>query len=72
MRQLTAGDGYQASNERMLIFGLADADSAEEVLIQWPSGTEQRLMDLAAGFEYRIIEGRTEATKISLEASVRE
>jgi len=71
-RQLTAGDGYQASNERMLVFGLADAETAEDVLIQWPSGTEQSLSNLAAGFEYRVIEGRSQAIKIPLESAVRE
>jgi tetratricopeptide (TPR) repeat protein len=71
-RQLTAGDGYQASNERILVFGLADAKAAEEVLIQWPSGTEQSLSNLAADFEYQVIEGRSQAIKIPLESAVRE
>ena len=70
-RQLTAGDGYQASNERILVFGLADAAEAEEVFIQWPSGAEQSLNHLAAGFEYRVIEGRTAAAAIPLESAIR-
>ncbi len=69
-RQLTAGDGYQASNERILVFGLADAEEAEEVVIQWPSGTEQSLKRLAAGFEYRVIEGRPSAAAVPLEPAI--
>lgn len=48
-RQRTAGDGDQASTERILIFELADADPAEEVLIRWPSGSKQCLSNLLAG-----------------------
>ncbi len=61
-RQLTAGDGYQASNERILVFGLGAAETATDVGIHWPSGTVQHVASLSAGFEYRIIEGRTHIT----------
>ncbi len=37
-QQLTAGDGYQASNERMLHFGLGENGVVERLTIHWPSG----------------------------------
>jgi hypothetical protein len=37
-RQLTAGDGYMASNERLLAFGLGQVDAIERVDVTWPSG----------------------------------
>ena len=43
MRQLTAGDGYQASNERQLIFGLAQSKEVDELSVHWPSGREQMI-----------------------------
>ncbi len=37
-KQLTAGDGYQASNERILHFGLGVHAAVERLTILWPSG----------------------------------
>jgi tetratricopeptide (TPR) repeat protein len=37
-KQLVAGDGYQASNERLLQFGLGQCDSDVLVIVRWPSG----------------------------------
>jgi thioredoxin-like negative regulator of GroEL len=60
MRQLTAGDGYESSNQRQLIFGLGKSTSIEELVIQWPSGQTQRFTDVAADVEWLLIEGRDE------------
>ncbi|MBD3675733.1 MAG: VCBS repeat-containing protein [Planctomycetaceae bacterium] len=40
-RQMTAGDGYQASNQRHLVFGLGKATDIAMLKIHWPSGTIQ-------------------------------
>jgi tetratricopeptide (TPR) repeat protein len=56
-RQLTAGDGYQASNERIIIFGLADATIVDSLSVRWPSGAEQQFADLEADREYLCVEG---------------
>lgn len=37
-KQLVAGDGYMASNERMLQFGIADSTEIHSVAVQWPAG----------------------------------
>jgi tetratricopeptide (TPR) repeat protein len=57
-RQLTAGDGYQASNQRLITFGLGDADRVDKLLIQWPSGATQELTDLPVDIELLAVEGR--------------
>jgi hypothetical protein len=57
-RQLTAGDGYQASNERRLIFGLGDAHEVDEVVVRWPSGTVQQFSNVPASCELQLTEGR--------------
>lgn len=57
-RQLTAGDGYMASNERQLVFGLGEARKADTVTIRWPSGLEQRFTEVEADCHWLAIEGR--------------
>jgi hypothetical protein len=57
-RQLTAGDGFAASNERQLIFGLGDQDRVAELRIDWPGGASQVFFDLAADQRLLIVEGR--------------
>jgi tetratricopeptide (TPR) repeat protein len=40
-KQLTAGDGYQCSNERTLQFGLGPSDKIVSLTVQWPSEASQ-------------------------------
>ena len=47
-KQLMAGDGYQASNERQLRFGLGDHTQVEKLTIRWPSGESQVWHDISA------------------------
>ncbi|HEX5446661.1 MAG TPA: FG-GAP-like repeat-containing protein [Pirellulales bacterium] len=60
-RRLTAGDGYQASNERRLVFGLGTHRTAERLTVHWPAGAMQTFHHLPADNSYRIVEGRSEA-----------
>ena len=39
-QQLTAGDGFQASNERLLVFGLGHRSTIDRIEIVWPSGAK--------------------------------
>jgi hypothetical protein len=55
---VTAGDGYQCSNEKMLLFGCDQASVVDEVKIRWPSGTEQIFRNLPASSEWIIVEDR--------------
>lgn len=54
--QLTAGDGYQACNERKLNFGLGKADRISRVVVQWPSGVRQTLTNVPVGSEVTVRE----------------
>jgi tetratricopeptide (TPR) repeat protein len=62
MIPLTAGDGYQSSNDRRLMLGLGESRIAEEVTIIWPSGVSQRIADLATDLEYVVVEGKPPKT----------
>mgnify|MGYP000097277070 CR=1 FL=1 len=55
-RTLLAGDGYMASNERVLQFGVGSAKAAN-VRVEWPSGTETQLNDLPVDVTIELVEG---------------
>jgi hypothetical protein len=57
VRHLSAGDGYQASNERVVTFGLGEASETGTVEVQWPGGGRQTFSNLAADSSYLLIEG---------------
>jgi tetratricopeptide (TPR) repeat protein len=60
MRQLTAGDGFQASNERILVFGLGEKNVADAISVSWPSGQRQKLSSVPGDQEILLVEGRGE------------
>ena len=57
VHQLTAGDGYQASNERRLVIGLGPVPKIARLRIEWPSGTTLEASDIPARTSWRAIEG---------------
>ena len=63
-RQLTGGDGYQASNERRLEFGLAEYQDNVEVEIRWMGGAVETLKVELNDQEYIAIEGRGELLRL--------
>ena len=60
--QLTSGDGYMASNERTLQFGLGNTNRADELTITWPSGATTILQSPPVDSVFLIAEGRQSAT----------
>jgi len=54
---LAAGDGYEASNERRLVFGLGGETRIEKLHVHWPSGLTQEFNELAADQELIFVEG---------------
>jgi len=63
-QQLTAGDGYQASNERKLHFGLGTRSQVDEVTIHWISGQTAKLTRLPVDSEWLIIEGQQQPHRL--------
>lgn len=56
-RQVTAGDGYQASNERRLVFG-APTSEFVDVAIRWPSQARQEFQSVPTNSAWIVVEGR--------------
>ncbi|MBA3313547.1 MAG: FG-GAP-like repeat-containing protein [Planctomycetota bacterium] len=55
--QLTAGDGYQASNERRITIGTGDDDRIDELVVRWPSGRKQSFADVPTSSFAQLVEG---------------
>jgi len=58
VQQLTAGDGYQCSNEKLITFGIAGTAFAEVISICWPSGEVQQFNNISLPNRLTVIEGR--------------
>ena len=57
-RQLTAGDGYMASNERQIVIGLGENHKIDSLEIFWPNGVHQSFGPMEGSNTYLLIEGR--------------
>lgn len=64
VRELVAGDGYAASNERRLYFGLGASANQVDVEVDWSGEAIQRFSGLDPDVEYLLIEGRTDAVPL--------
>ncbi len=60
IQSLTAGDGFMASNERELVFGLGKHEQVDTLTIRWPSGRSDEFTNLAVGNEIMCVEGRSQ------------
>jgi hypothetical protein len=65
MKQLTAGDGYQASNQRQLVFGLGQAAQVDALTVVWPGGEQQTFAAQPADRQVLLIEGQMEPVESS-------
>lgn len=57
-KQLTAGDGYHASNQRHLVFGLGPLAKVDTISIRWPSGHRQEMRNINADQQLCIVEAQ--------------
>jgi tetratricopeptide (TPR) repeat protein len=58
--QLTAGNGYESSNERVIEIGTGSVEVIAHAEILWPSGTKSSGTMIATGVEWIVIEGRND------------
>ena len=55
-----AGSGYLSQHTKTVYFGLGEAEVAQTVSVEWPSGGSQQFANLAAGFRHDIVEGSSQ------------
>ena len=56
-KQLVAGDGYMASNERVVQFGVAEATKVHQLTVDWPSGSKTVLRNIPVDVTLELCEG---------------
>ncbi|MCA9143645.1 MAG: VCBS repeat-containing protein [Planctomycetales bacterium] len=56
VQHVVGGSGYFASNQRQLLFGLADSESIDRLTIRWPPGNEQVFNSLPVNQEVIAVE----------------
>lgn len=62
VRRMTAGDGYESSNQRFLVFGVGPGSPGiESISVRWPSGKTDLLAPTTIDTELVVIEGRQNA-----------
>ena len=64
-QQLTAGDGFQACNERALMFGLPKSAPLAVVRVVWPGGHSEQFRLPPSARRAVLIEGRTDPVILS-------
>jgi tetratricopeptide (TPR) repeat protein len=60
VRQLTAGDGYLASNQRQLLIGLGEDQQVEKLQVTWINGKVDTYMSVPVNRQVVVIEGDPE------------
>ena len=56
-RMVRTGSSYLSQSELPITFGLGARETADELVVQWPSGARDTIGKLKAGFAYTIGEG---------------
>jgi hypothetical protein len=64
VRWVIGGGSYLSASSRRLYIGLDQADSAEKVLVTWPSGRQQTFSDLAGQTWWRLREGKDRPVRV--------
>ncbi|MCA9212881.1 MAG: VCBS repeat-containing protein [Planctomycetales bacterium] len=66
IRELTTAQGYMASNEPLVHFGLGSAAVISRLSVRWPNGTLQEFSDVPAD-QYLVISEQSTATREHVE-----
>lgn len=56
-KQLTLGNGYESTNERLLTFGLGEIEHVDRVQIRWSSGETVLFRDVSVDTEITVLQG---------------
>lgn len=58
VRWVSAGDSYQSTSDKGLIFALPPGETAQELEIRWPTGKSTRIIDPPRGLWLEVVQGK--------------
>ena len=58
VHQLTAGDGFACSNEKLLTIGVGDTTTVRRVTVQWRDGVTSEYSGVGVDSEWALVEGQ--------------
>jgi tetratricopeptide (TPR) repeat protein len=61
VRQILAGDGFQASNQKQIVFGLRPDEAIKSLHVDWPSGQSTTLETIDRNVDHVLVEGTARA-----------
>ncbi len=64
--EVKSAASYLAANDLRLHVGLGQCDTADRILLKWPSGVNQTLEHVKRGHIYRVVEGQGIEDSIAL------
>ncbi len=63
-RAVVSQSSYVSHSDLRAHFGIADAESADRIVVRWPSGEQETYADLAGGRDWLLVEGSGEAAAL--------
>lgn len=57
IRTISSGEGFLSDSDKRLIFGLADKEKNEKIIVQWPDGYQQTFQNIKPDHYWQIEEG---------------
>jgi hypothetical protein len=64
VRQLSAGDGFQCSNQRVVHWGVGDATRIDQLVVKWPDGTHQTWDGVPVDREVVLVQGAAQIADV--------
>lgn len=61
LRHVASGDGYGSQSSKVLHFGLGAAGRVDELVVRWPSGRIERVLDVRGDQVLSLVEGASPA-----------
>ncbi|REK24588.1 MAG: hypothetical protein DWQ42_13430 [Planctomycetota bacterium] len=57
VKTLRAGEGFLSQSSKWLHFGIAQGQSIERIVVDWPDGQREEIAGVAANRHYRLVQG---------------
>lgn len=64
IKTVRAGDGFMSQSSKQLHFGLGDCSEIEKLVVRWPGGQAEEIIDVEVDQHYRVVQGSGSAVLV--------